>query len=138
MLTIAQRPLEATRTPERSCSWLAECEVAGGRFEVRSWRSAPAELARLLVAAGIPDQAVEIRGGVASLPPDTVTLRFRSLHVMAKWTYEESAAMPLRRSRYRPPPEWAGFRGGEGKSRGEATAPAGSPSTDPVPALAAE
>src|SRR5579875_2442513 len=83
MLVIEQRALEATRTPENSCAWLATCAIGGRRFEARSRRGAPAALARLLVAAAIPDQPVE-------------------LHALAAMTWEEGAATPLRRARYKP------------------------------------
>src|SRR5579875_2595577 len=72
MLVIEQRALEATRTPENSCAWLATCAIGGRRFEARSRRGAPA------------------------------ALRYRSLYALAAMTWEEGAATPLRRARYKP------------------------------------
>src|SRR5579875_2107437 len=82
MLVIEQRALEATRTPENSCAWLATCAIGGRRFEARSRRGAPAALARLLVAAAIPDQPVEVHAlmlGRWYRP----ALRYRSLYALA-------------------------------------------------------
>src|SRR5579875_2019879 len=101
MLVIEQRALEATRTPENSCAWLATCAIGGRRFEARSRRGAPAALARLLVAAAIPDQPVEVHAlmlGRWYRP----ALRYRSLYALAAMTWEEGAATPLRRARYKP------------------------------------
>jgi hypothetical protein len=53
-----QRPLENTRTPERSSIFEAECEIDGRRYSARSRHGAPNELARVLVSAGLPDQPV--------------------------------------------------------------------------------
>jgi hypothetical protein len=56
-----QRPLENTRTPERSCVYEAECQVDGRRYSARSRQGVVNELARVLVSAGVPDQPAEIR-----------------------------------------------------------------------------
>jgi hypothetical protein len=85
-ITIRQRTLENTRTPDRSCIYEAECEVDGRCYAATSRHGAPIELARLLVSARIPDQPVEgvtvgIKGGIT----------YRSLHGMALWTYAEGA-----------------------------------------------
>jgi hypothetical protein len=91
-----QRPLEDSRTAENSCKWLAWTEIAGQCFEARSRRGAPQELARALVAAGVPDQPVrvehaELRGHMA----------YPSLHQMAGVTYVEGRSTILHRARYR-------------------------------------
>jgi hypothetical protein len=117
MITMRQRPLETTRTADRSSVYEAECEVDGQCYSARSRNGAPNELARLLVAAGIPDQPVEshhagIRGWIT----------YRSLHQMARWTYEEGRGMPLRRIRWRAPPDFAAIYGGmKPENRGEPT-----------------
>jgi hypothetical protein len=90
------RPLEETRTPSNSCYWLAECELAGQHFEARSRVGAPNELARVLVAAGVPDAPM-----VVSYEGLRGTTTCRSFHEAAKWTYSESPATPLRRVRFR-------------------------------------
>jgi hypothetical protein len=61
LITMRQRPLENTRTPERSSFFEAECEVDGRRYAARSRRGAPNELAGVLVSAGVADQPVEVR-----------------------------------------------------------------------------
>jgi hypothetical protein len=115
-----QRPLEDTRTPERSCVYEAECEVEGRRYSARSRHGAPNELARVLVSAGVADQPVEIRqAGIKGC----VTY---SLHELARWTYVGSATAPVRRVRWKPPPDfWAGFRIGDDQNRGETPAEVG-------------
>lgn len=121
MITMRQRPLEHTRTPERSSVFEAECEVGDQRYSARSRHGAPNELARLLVSAGVPDQPVEVRQiGIKGC------LSWRSLHEMARWTYEESATMPLRRVRWKPLPDFtAAGRGRIAQNRGETLPPVG-------------
>jgi hypothetical protein len=61
------RPLEETRGPNSSCEWLAECEVDGRRFAVRSRHGVVYELARMLVTARIDDRPLSVTfAGVAS------------------------------------------------------------------------
>jgi hypothetical protein len=49
----------------------------------------------------VPDQPVEVRhAGIKGC------LSWRSLHEMARWTYEESARVPLRRVRWKPLPDF--------------------------------
>jgi hypothetical protein len=110
-----QRPLENTRTPERSSFFEAECEVDGRRYAARSRRGAPNELARVLVSAGVADQPVEVRhAGIKGC------ISYPSLHEMARWTYEESATVPLRRVRWKPLPDFtADFRRRDAQNRGD-------------------
>ena len=85
-------PQEGTRTPERSCVWLAECVVDDNRFQAHARLGASNALARVLVAASVADEPVRIfdrrRRGYMEL---------RSLHEMAKWTYADSPSNGLRR-----------------------------------------
>jgi hypothetical protein len=95
-VTMHQRPLEDSRTPENSCTWLAETEIAGQCFDARSRRGATNALARALVAAGVPDQPVRVehaglRGHMA----------YPSLHRMAGQTYVEGRSTILHGARYR-------------------------------------
>ena len=102
MITIWQRPLENIRTPERPSVFEAECEVDGRRYAARSRHGAPNELARVLVSAGVPDQPVEMRQvGINGCTT------CRSLHQLARWTYVESATVPLRRGRWKPLPDFS-------------------------------
>src|SRR5882762_4423710 len=95
MIVVHQRPDEETRTPGKSCHWIAEGMVEGRVFTARSRHGAPNELARALVAAGIPDAPMQI--ATAGLRGETT---YPSFHEMAKWTYEETATRPLHRGRW--------------------------------------
>ncbi len=74
-----------------------------------------------------PAQLKEIGGAIEQyfeLAPQIIT--YRSLHELARWTYEESAAVPLRRVRWKPPPDFsADFRGRDDQNRGETPARVG-------------
>jgi len=72
------------------------------------------KLARVLVCGGVPDQPVQIRQvGLKGY------ISYRSLHELARWTYEESTTMPLRRVRWKPPPDFiAAVRGRVAQNRG--------------------
>lgn len=99
----------------------AECEVEGRRYSARSRHGAPNQLARVLVSAGVPDQPLEVRQtGIKR------GLSYRSLHELARWTYEESAMVPLRRVRWKPAPDFtAAVRGRDAQNRGETPAQVG-------------
>ena len=92
-------PDEPTRTPNSACAWVAEAMVEGRVYVTRSRHGAPNELARQLVVAGIADRPMVIycRGRAG-------TTTWRSFHAAAGWTYTEGD-QPLRRVRYRKPPE---------------------------------
>jgi hypothetical protein len=129
MIAIEQWPLEETRTPENSCIYLATCTTADQHFEARSRRSAPAELARVLVAAGIPDgPIVVIQAGISGC------MRYPSLHRMARRTYTEGDR-PLRRIPYSTPLEQAANRSERPENRGSAPLPAVPPSAMELPAI---
>jgi hypothetical protein len=63
-ITVHQRPLvEETRTPSKSCKWLGEAIVNGQTYTATS-RMAPAnDIARQLVADGLPDAPIQIYTG---------------------------------------------------------------------------
>jgi hypothetical protein len=83
-IVVRVRPLEATRTPNSGCVWLAECEIDGRRFEARSRHDAANALARELVAAGVADRPLEVR--FEGLPG---YLRWGSIVAAAKRTFTE-------------------------------------------------
>lgn len=83
---------ERSRTPDRSCYWIAECTVGGQRYAARSRHGAAYALARVLVAAGVPDAPMAVGG-----------IRFRSFHRAALYTLTETAGEPIRRIPYRDP-----------------------------------
>jgi hypothetical protein len=119
MIEVSTWPQEETRTPDRACYWVAETTLENGRyFTARSRNGAPNELARLLAAAGIPDQPMQTydQRGVKAL-------YYKSFYGAAKWTYEESAHVPLRRVRWKPRPEGIVFGGGNAQNRGEPGTP---------------
>jgi hypothetical protein len=90
--------------PNSACVWIAEATVEGRTYTARSRHGAANELARQLVAAGLADQPMVIRhDGLAG------TMIYRSFHAATMWTFGEGER-PLRRVRYRQPPE-GGFLG---------------------------
>jgi hypothetical protein len=87
-------PVEGSRS-NTGIAWEAVATTAGQTYSARSRHGAPNALARVLVAAGVEDDRVEVRYlGTAGC------MSYRSLHAMAGWTFAESDA-PLRRVRYR-------------------------------------
>jgi|KBSMisStandDraft_5_1062788.scaffolds.fasta_scaffold01171_4 hypothetical protein len=98
MIRVDQRPDETRRTG-RGCPWIAECDVDGQHHEAASRSGAPLALARVLVAAGIPDQRVRVysQGFVGCM-------RYPSLYRMAGLTIEESASKPVHPASWSPHP----------------------------------
>jgi len=94
-IVVYQRPDEATRTPGKSCRWIAEATVDGLTFTAQSRSGAANELARMLVAAGVADAPMEIH---------TVGLRgcmtWRSFYAAARRICRETAAAPLHSRRW--------------------------------------
>jgi len=87
------------RTANSPCSWIAEATIEGQTYSARARHGAPNELARQLVAAGFADRPMVIRyQGLAG------SITYRSFHAAATLTYSEGN-QPLRRVRYREPPE---------------------------------
>ena len=75
--------------------------VDGQRYSARSRYGTSNQLARLLVAAGVADQPVEIRQvGIKGC------ISYRSLHELWLWAYQETASAPLRRVCWMPPPDF--------------------------------
>ena len=110
-ITMHQSPAESTRTPENNCTYEAEAIIDGRRYFARSRRGAPFALARVLVAAGIPDQPVQVtHQGLRG------HLSYHSLHRMAELTIEESDRVSVRLGRYRERPD---FSRGKSENRGE-------------------
>ena len=102
-------PIEATRTPNSACVWIAEATIEGRTYTARSRHGAANALSRQLVVAGVVDRPMVIRyHGLAG------TMTYRSFHAAAKWTFGEGERM-LRRVRYRQPPEGVFLGSGTGK-----------------------
>jgi len=95
---VHQRPLEATRTANKSCKWVAEA-IVNGRTYIATSRMAPAnEIARQLVADGVPDAPMQVY--TAGLKGCLVR---RSFHKAAGYTFKENAQTPVKRVRWEAP-----------------------------------
>jgi hypothetical protein len=94
-----QRPDGQHRT-NRGCPWIAECTVDGVGYAASSRSGASYALARVLVAAGVPDQPMHLTS--QGLRGET---RLPSIHVMAGFTMAESATQPVHKVRWSPMPD---------------------------------
>ena len=94
-IIVYQHPDETSRTPNKACYWIASANIDGQQFIGRSRHGAVNELARQLVAAGVPDAPMKIYTaglkGFRTIP---------SFHRAAESTYEESGSVLLRRIPY--------------------------------------
>jgi hypothetical protein len=112
MIRMRQRIVPRSRTHTGSL-WEASTEIDGKPYSAASRHGAPQALARALLAAGIPDQPVEVRSEVcvfdngAEIRTEELCgcRRYRSLHRIAGWTFQEGATAPLRCIRYHERPE---------------------------------
>jgi hypothetical protein len=94
-IVVHQRPLEETRTASKSCKWLGEAIVNGRTYTAIS-RMAPAnDIARQLVADGVPDAPMQVY--TAGLKGCLV---WRSFYSAAERTYRESATEPMRQAQW--------------------------------------
>ena len=75
-----------TRRGER---WRASCQWRGKTFEAVSANGVSNALCRMLVKAGVPDQALEMRK-----PNGSLRFTVDSIHEWAKWTWKESPHGP--------------------------------------------
>src|SRR5215472_13563745 len=97
-IIVHQRPLAATRSANKSCKWIAEAIVNGRTYTATS-RMAPAnEIARQLVADGVPDAPMQVY--MARLKG---CLIWRSFHKAAGYTFKENAHTPVKRDRWEAP-----------------------------------
>jgi len=94
-ITVHQRPVEATHSANKSCKWVAEAIVNGRTYTATS-RMAPAnEIARELVADGVPDAPMHIYTlGLKG------ALVWRSFYRAAGYTIEETATKPVHMVRW--------------------------------------
>lgn len=94
MILARQYPDETRRT-SRGCVYKIDCEVDGTNYSIESRSGAPYALARVLVAAGVPDQPMTVvTTGLAG------EAQYRSIHRMAGYTISESASKPAALTRY--------------------------------------
>jgi ferredoxin len=93
--------------------WEASTAIGGKSYSAVNRHGAPMVLARVLIAAGIPDQPVIVCSEVcvfdngAEIRTEQVrgSVTYRSLCGMAKWTFTKGPATPLRRVRFQEQPE---------------------------------
>jgi hypothetical protein len=112
VIRVRQHPDPDTPTPGKS--WIASAIVEGVTYTACARHGAANELARLLVAAGIPDAQMKI---VTAGQPGYGTIR--SFHEAARWTYEETAATkPPHMVRWRPAVETAQIAARKSSKRG--------------------
>ena len=94
-IIVHQRPLKATRTANKSCKWMAEA-IVNGRCYTATSRMAPAnDIARQLVADGVPDAPMQVY--TARLKG---CLAWRSFYRAAGFTCEEAATKPAHMVRW--------------------------------------
>jgi len=108
-ITVHQRPLEATRTANKSSKWVAEAIVNGRTYTATSRMAPVNDIARQLVSDGVPDGPMHVY---------TLGLKgclvWRSFHKAAERTIEENAQVPVRSRRYRrPQDQHQGVRAGQ-------------------------
>jgi hypothetical protein len=110
MIRIRQRIVPGSRTHTGSL-WEAMAEIGGKTYSATSRHGAPQALARVLVAASIPDQPVKVSSEVCVLDNGEIRtehlrgcIRYLSLHTMAKTTFEEGDR-PLHRARFKERPQ---------------------------------
>jgi hypothetical protein len=112
MIEVYQR-VDPDSYGNRGGYWIAECKLVDGRmFSARLRLGASNELARKLVAAGVPDDTMQTyESGMKGI-------YYPSFYEAAKWAYREDAHTPLKRIRWTPRPEGLSFGPGKGKSGG--------------------
>jgi hypothetical protein len=113
MIHIRHCIVQGSRTHTGSL-WEASTEIDGQPYSETSRHGAPQALARMLAAAGIADQPVEVRSEVcvfdngAEIRTEELRGRtsYRSLFAMAKTTFEEGDRS-LHRARFKERPQFA-------------------------------
>jgi hypothetical protein len=114
MIEIRQHVVPQSRTSTGSL-WEASAETGGKTYSATSRHGAPQVLARKLLVAGVPgQQPVEVLSQVCTYDNGTEIhteelrgcVTYRSLHAMAKTTFEEGNR-PLHRARFKERPQSA-------------------------------
>ena len=96
-IIVRQRPLEETRRPNKPCQWIATASIAGREYTAIS-RTAPAlDLARELVALGLPDEPMcVLTSGLKG------SMIWPSFHKAASRMIKENRTTAVRTLRYQP------------------------------------
>ena len=127
-IIVHQRPLSATRSANKSCKWVAET-IVNGRTYMATSRMAPAnDIARQLVADGVPDAPMHVY--TAGLEGALV---WRSFHKAAERTYRESATEPVRQVRWVDPATTRAQIAGSMAPKQGVKAPGGTPVAPELP-----
>jgi hypothetical protein len=115
MITIHhQRADEPSRTPDRPAYYDAETVFVGGQsYTARARYGVCHDIARQLVAAGVPDQPV-----TTVEQPSGWSIGYPSLHRMALRTVSESATHPVHGRRWTDPAETFGRLPPKAQNRG--------------------
>lgn len=125
-VTVHQRPVETTRGANTSCRWVAEAIVNGRTYTAISRMAAANDIARALVADGVPDAPMHVY--TAGLKG---SLTWLSFHGAAERTIEENSSTPVHGRRYRLP---ALLKQGVNAPAGTPVAPEPSAAVVPIPA----
>src|SRR5437763_1050838 len=89
-ITVYQRPQPGSATPDRPAYWVGEAIHDGKTYECISRYSPAGDIARVLIAAGVPDQPLEIvTAGIRG------ALVWPSMYRAAGVSYAEGASKPL-------------------------------------------
>lgn len=87
-----------SRTSKHGALWAASCDDIEKTFRVVSRTGASHKLARALVAAGYPDQPMEI------FWQNRLGLRVKSLHWWARRTLDENPSSPIHQVNWKSQP----------------------------------
>jgi hypothetical protein len=87
------------RTPEKGALYCAICTWNGRRFEARARNGASYELCRQLLAAGVPERALQVEDELGRL-----RFTILSVHDGARWTIRESSREPIHLVRWEASP----------------------------------
>jgi hypothetical protein len=121
---VHQHPLEHTRRV-KSCKWVGEAVVDGRTYIATSRMSPPCDIARQLVADGVPDDEMHIySAGLEGC------LIWRSFYQAAGFTYEESTTVAVRMARWVDPTVTAARLRGTFREKPPSS---GSPVPGPIP-----
>ena len=118
-INVYQRPLETRRSSGKSCKWVGEAIVNGKTYTATS-RMAPAnDIARQLVADGVPDAPMHVyTEGLKGC------LVWRSFCRAAGYTFKENAQTPVKRVRWEPTKDAAQrYRAGQKQGVNDAAIP---------------
>jgi hypothetical protein len=113
VIVIHHRADEASRSPDRPCFYDAEANVLGQSYTVRARYGAVHDLARELVAAGVPDQAV-----TTVQQPHGCQMGYPSMYRLAATTVSEGPTHPVHGRRWTDPAEAFGRLPPKGQNRG--------------------